>query len=278
MPKTIIHNSHTSIPDRVLNSAFTLFHDWENNHAGFELPAEIENRQMVHHLLDQVFRRLGFIDWTIDRVCSSRPGSRELKTLLRLAVAQLFYQNRVPAPLVVDSCVRFAGSRFSRREAGFVNAVLRRLLREREAKSPKSQPRLSAVARLNLGRELIEQWKRHLSEVELESLAELAQSPAPVLVRQLRGGSEAVVEAGDSLRPLPGFDWTRGFAFFECLKPREFFASRLFRNRFFYVQDPATVLPVFLMQVRTGERIADLCAAPGGKSLMLLGQLTGGGI
>ena len=64
---------------------------------------------------------------------------------------------------------------------------------------------------------------------------------------------------------------------YECADPAAFFASPEFRAGTFYVQDPSTLLAPRLLDVRPGERVADLCAAPGGKSLLLAEALAGTG-
>ena len=46
----------------------------------------------------------------------------------------------------------------------------------------------------------------------------------------------------------------------------------------YYIQEPSAMAPVGLMDVRPGERILDLCAAPGGKSVQIAGKLGGSGL
>ncbi len=46
----------------------------------------------------------------------------------------------------------------------------------------------------------------------------------------------------------------------------------------YYIQEPSAMMPVGLLEVRPGERILDLCAAPGGKSVQIAAALRGRGI
>lgn len=46
----------------------------------------------------------------------------------------------------------------------------------------------------------------------------------------------------------------------------------------YYIQEPSAMAPVGLLDVRPGERILDLCAAPGGKSVQIAGKLGGSGM
>ncbi len=280
MSATINHNSQQSVTDQVFASALTLLGRWEQQSASFEIPSDLAHRAPVHQLLDQVFRRLGEIDWIIVELCQHRRTGRQLKAVLRLAIGQILFRQNLPPPVVVDTFVRLVRQRFSRREAGFVNAVLRRLNRELDIWSNISESRLPLPARLNLGEELVKQWKSHLTPAQIENLARIVQTSPSMTVR-IRGkgrDKEAVSSRfAEILRPLPRFEWAPVHQFFECLKPNELLATPEFKQGMFYIQDPATASAATLLQPLPGEILADLCAAPGGKSLLLHEQLAGTG-
>src|SRR5690606_24340908 len=45
--------------------------------------------------------------------------------------------------------------------------------------------------------------------------------------------------------------------------------SEAFRRGDFMIQEPASMLPAYLMEPQPGDRVLDLCAAPGGKATHL---------
>ena len=54
--------------------------------------------------------------------------------------------------------------------------------------------------------------------------------------------------------------------------------SAFYKAGLFYIQEPSAMLPVELLNVKRGERVLDICAAPGGKSAQIAGKLRGTGL
>ena len=46
----------------------------------------------------------------------------------------------------------------------------------------------------------------------------------------------------------------------------------------YYIQEPSAMLPVTLLDIRPGEKVLDLCAAPGGKSVQIAARMNGQGV
>lgn len=283
MSTTSNRQSEQSVADQVFTTALAEFQRWQRQSSSFELPPETACRGLVHQLLDQVFRRLGEIDWIISSLCDSRRASQRLKACLRLAVGQILYRRNPPPPVAVDTFVRLAGNQFSRKEAGFVNAVLRRLTREIDDWRELSSDSLPDTARLNLGSALLKQWRHHMEIEQIERLASFLQNPPPMIVRLRRphAGNECQssfsAECSRLLQPLPAFPWAEDEKFYLCPYPREFMDTQEFEQGMFYIQDPATALASSLLDVRKNELAADLCAAPGGKAILLHEKISPGG-
>jgi 16S rRNA (cytosine967-C5)-methyltransferase len=103
-------------------------------------------------------------------------------------------------------------------------------------------------------------------------MASLALESATVHAR-LRAGRSVSTEEVEQLRLVPAGEQ----GLFSCTDPNAFFRSRAFTEGRFYVQDPATLVAPALLHVHSGEVVADLCAAPGGKALVLGDSLAGTG-
>jgi 16S rRNA (cytosine967-C5)-methyltransferase len=291
--------SRQSIPDQMLAQTLEVLKQWEQGAAPLDQIPRGEHQGILTHSLLTLFRQLGFIDYAIDHLGTGRIRPR-LRQLLRWGLCQIFYMQGIPVAVAVDTCVRFAKRRYGRHEAGFVNALLRKAAtpdgaefrRELLASAP-------AHVRLCLSAELYQRWTQRFSPEELEALAQLLLTPAPLLVRRRQPDSGETVPA--CLMPLPAqmpaptdnntapternpattgqneLDWTIGQEFWLCQNPGEFFVSEEFKAGRFYIQDPSTLLAPYLLQAQPGETIADLCAAPGGKSLLLAEALAGTG-
>lgn len=94
-------------------------------------------------------------------------------------------------------------------------------------------------------------------------------------INPLKAGDEEAVrrlEARFGLRPVP---WAReGYYFDKSLRP----GKHVFHDGgVFYIQEPSAMAAVELLDPRPGERILDLCAAPGGKTTQIGGRLMGKG-
>ncbi|MDD5585410.1 MAG: transcription antitermination factor NusB [Alphaproteobacteria bacterium] len=217
------------------------------------------DRAFVHMLAATVLRRLGQIDAAI-RACLDKP--QELKAdaldILRLGAAQLLFL-ATPPHAAVDTAVDLAASMKSAQPyKKLVNAVLRRLSREGEALLAKQD-----AARLNTPDWLWLSWRKAYGVAMARKIAEAHLGEAPVDVT-VKADAEAWAEklgatmlptgslrlSGDMpLTELPGFD-----------------------EGAWWVQDAAAALPVKLLGNVQGQRVVDLCAAPGGKTLQLAAQ------
>jgi 16S rRNA (cytosine967-C5)-methyltransferase len=237
---------------------------------GFRPPALLQNA------LFTLFRQRGAIDWLIAQA-AARPVRPRLLTVLRWALSDILYGRRLPAAIMTDVAVAYVRRCYSPQEAHFVNAMLRRLVTAGPA-ALLAQIRAEAppAVRLGLSPELYRVWAKRFAAAELERLAQLLQEPAPLWIR-VRGAalSPAVAAHLDAPTEFPA--WAGGCELRKCRDPEAFFAATELRTADFYVQDPSTLAAPILLAVQPGERVADLCAAPGGKSLILAERLAGAG-
>jgi 16S rRNA (cytosine967-C5)-methyltransferase len=168
--------------------------------------------------------------------------------LLRLAVAECLYREKDKHPQIVNTAVemgRLLG--LSKPETGFVNGVLRSILREPEALDYSLDETHPSW--------MVARWRARFGGEALALLLEWNFSTPELTIRSQSCPEYAEPTRWDSyFRILPG-------RFKEALPDLE--AGRV------YVQDPFTRIPVELLNVQAGELVMDLCAAPGGKSRML---------
>jgi len=269
-------SSHTSVPDTVLAHAMDALERWDEGEAPADLPLPERHGPIVTNLLATAFRQQAAVDWWIERL-APRPGLRQgLRHLLRLTLTQLAFMQGIPAAAATDTAVRYARRHGGEKQAGFVNAVLRRFLREGvETWLGQTGREAPPWVCLRLGRELYEQWRR-LGDDRLAGLAGLMLSAGPVTVRErLPGPADPADPAPAGLRPLAAPDWLPQARLWQCDAAAGFLRSPAFASGRYVVQDAATLLAPALLDPRPAERIGDLCCAPGGK-LQLLDELAGG--
>ncbi len=207
--------------------------------------AEPRDRAAAHRLAAAVLRRLGSLDAVIEPFLTRAPPDA-VRHILRLGAAGLLLLE-TPPHAAVGTAVDLARARKLAPFAGLVNAVLRRVAEIGPAALDELDgPRIDTPAWLwtSWGADARAIAEAHTHEAPLDlTLAPGAAAPDGALV--LPNGS-ARLPAGTRVAELPGFDEGR-----------------------FWVQDAAAALPARLLAARPGERIADLCAAPGGKTAQL---------
>ncbi len=218
---------------------------------------EERDRAFVRLLVATVLRRLGQLDDVIGRCLDKGlPNkARRARDVLRVGVAQLLFLGTPPHAAIATSVDLVKGTPLAG-FAGLINAVLRRLDRE-------GRPWVEAqdAGRLNTPDWLWQSWVAAYGEDGARAIAAAHLAEAPVVDISVAGDPapwaerlEADVLPTGSLRRKAGGDVTAlpGFA-----------AGN------WWVQDMAAALPARLLGDVRGKRVADLCAAPGGKALQL---------
>lgn len=198
--------------------------------------------------------------------------------ILRLGGYQLLFMDQIPARAAVDEAVKLTKTRVKNpKTAGFVNAVLRNLDRQRDeltktidgrwSKPEERWMRLSVQYShpLWLVEEFAAQLNGDAEQVERLLAANNAPAPMTVQVNTYKTSTEELVktlaEEGVSGQMHP---WMADCLLLERTGDLEGLES--FRRGLFYVQDPAARAAVLAAEPKAGERVLDLCAAPGGKS------------
>ncbi|MBB4287692.1 RsmB/NOP family class I SAM-dependent RNA methyltransferase [Roseospira goensis] len=217
------------------------------------------DRAFVHSLVAGTLRHLGQIDALLDR-CLDRPlpaKARPVRHVLRLGAAQLFVLGMAPHAAVttaVDLCVaaRQGGHK------GLVNAVLRRLDREGRAWwAAQDAPRLNTPAWLWRA------WAGAYGEAGARAIAAAHLHPAPLdlTLRAPAAADDWAGRLGAAVLPTGSLR----------LPPAHAPVTDLpgYAAGAWWVQDAAAALPARLLPAGPGRRVADLCAAPGGKTLQL---------
>ncbi len=213
---------------------------------------ETRDRAFARALVMATLRRLGPIDQALEARLAKPPPDL-VRNILRLGVAQAFLMD-VPAFAAVATSVDLAGARKEARPfKGLVNAVLRGLLRE----PPKlDDPQALAPPWL------LARWRAAYGEdAALRIAAAIADEPATDLTPKDPARAAALAEALEATL-LPG-------GTLRTARRGDLAAWPGFEAGEWWVQDASAATPARLLEPAPDQRIADLCAAPGGKSLQL---------
>jgi 16S rRNA (cytosine967-C5)-methyltransferase len=211
-----------------------------------------------------VLQNRALLDYYIDLFLTGRKHLQPaLRDILRLAVYQIVFLDRVPDSAAVNEAVSQAKKRFGPREAGLCNGLLRNMLRQRDKLEP---PRDYAI-RYSHPSDLVDLMKASVGKnLEAVLRADNSQPETCVQVNTLKtdgpGLEQIWQEEGIQFTP---HSWLSGCYTLRNTGNLEKLPS--FQQGLFQVQDPAARLSVEVLELRPGMRILDLCAAPGGKSM-----------
>jgi 16S rRNA (cytosine967-C5)-methyltransferase len=210
---------------------------------------------------------------TLDH-CAARLLERELAELepavlaaLRTGLFQLLYM-RVPAHAVLNETVELAKAS-SRGGAGLVNAVLRRATREAAGLLAELDDATPAGAALmhSVPAWLAELWWRERGAAEARALLRRINEPPESAVRcNTLAGSVAKISAALPVAHHPAPGLPEGMVLEE---PFDLERSELWERGMVIGQSRASMLAARLLRPRPGERVLDLCAAPGAKTTHL---------
>lgn len=213
-------------------------------------------RQHCQCLFLGAVRHWRLIEATI-RKCVPRPPKRRLWGMLAAALGELRESHAGKHPKIVDFWVSQTRQSLSKSEAGLINAVLRKAIDDWNA----LKADVSSLALYHSHPDwLVEKWIARHGLEKTRKLLEWNQLPANVYLRIRK--ANLFMPAGCERTPWPDFwRWTGRGEWTEI--------KQLLDNGSLYAQDPSTVTAPGLLDVQPGQRVLDMCAAPGGKSLIL---------
>jgi 16S rRNA (cytosine967-C5)-methyltransferase len=238
---------------------------------------DLRDRALMVELVRGVLRYRATLDWRLGQLSDRRIAKLPtlVQTILRLGAYQLLYLDRVPDSAAVNESVQMVkqqSRRLGRDWSGFVNAVLRALLRSPEPAWPDAatDPIEALAVRYSCPTWLVERWcgLRGVERAEVLCRASLEVPPLTLRVNTLRTSRAALladlaaaqVEAGPTLISEAGIQLARSGNVADLPG---------YADGRFYVEDEAGQLIPSLLDVQPGQRVLDACAAPGGKATHL---------
>jgi 16S rRNA (cytosine967-C5)-methyltransferase len=235
------------------------------------------DRAFAMELVYGVLRRQETLDWRLEPALK-KPLLRLpliVQMLLRMGMYQLAYMDRVPASAAVNESVNLAKAnkaRLGRDWSGLVNAVLRTVTRLPERPFPELQPDPAAALSI---RYAVPQWvcMRWIEQMGTEKAEAACRTVSAVPVLTLRVNRQKTTRDGflEQLRVagIASRSTTVSHDGVVLEEGRPVPTIPGFQTGLFYVEDEAAQLVALLLDPQPGERILDVCAAPGGKTTHL---------
>ncbi len=241
--------------------------------AAEELKLQPSDRALCHELVLGVLRWQLRLDKIVEHYAKRGIESLDagVRIALRLGLYQLNFLTRIPASAAVNESVGLVRVARLSSATGFVNAVLRRAIREPEYDPAAGVSDLLERIAIETSHPvwLIERWAKSFGLAEAEAFAHANNALPPTAFRVVRARADAVevldrlTAAGAQLETsqVAAGAWRVSGA---TSSLREMSAAGEI-----YLQDEASQLVAQMLDAKEGDRLLDLCAAPGGKTTLI---------
>ncbi len=244
----------------LLNSAFAI--------------RELDRRDqaLVTELVYGVFRQRGFLDWQIDQFSRVKKVKRPTRFILRLALYQLLFLDRIPAYAAVNAAVNQTKTADGLSGSRFVNGLLRSILRlKNQLPEPDQANRLTYLSVMTSHPEwMVQRWLARFGEEKTRILCRGNNEAPPMTLRvnRLKTTRDKLLEeliSADTGSATATHLSSEGV----IVKGLSVAQMPSFKRGEFYIQDEGAQLTAYLVNPQAGEHILDVCAAPGGKATHL---------
>jgi 16S rRNA (cytosine967-C5)-methyltransferase len=233
------------------------------------------DRRLATEIVMGVLRWQGALDAKIEELSGKRRNyfDPEVATILRMGVYQILFLTKTPAHAVVNEAVELTKSARKRSATGLVNAVLRKC-KPLPGSLNSGGPSWDALVRLAVPEWMLERWKDRFGPEAAMALARASVQLPPTTLRTRAGARDAVAarlrEQGIETAPA------RFAPHALAVREGNIHESGIVRRGEAAIQDEASQLVAALVAPRRGDRVLDLCAAPGIKTAQMAEALEEG--
>ena len=196
-----------------------------------------------------------------------------MRTVLRMALYEILHMDTVPEAVSCHEAVELLKSVAGERYAGFVNGVLRSVLRQRD------EVRLRPWEELALPKNLYEYFLDRYGKKTTKKLANAFLERQPEVTIHIDSNKISVREYEEhlqscNLQSASGHYMRDSFLIRHCEDVRSLSG---YEEGWFFVQDESSMLAVLCADIQSGDTVVDVCASPGGKSMHALLRMNGQG-
>lgn len=233
------------------------------------------SRGFITRLYEGSIEKRLYLDFIIDGY--SKTPVKKMKPiimlLLEISVYQLFFMDRVPDSAAINEAVKLAKKRGLTGLSGFVNGVLRNIARNKEniALPDKNKDLIKYLEiKYSTPKAVVEHFINDYGSEKTEEILEAFEEKRPLVARATKNREELIKKLD-----AEGVRVSTDTIFPESLKILELDSLSYlesFEEGDFVLQDESSQFIGKIVSLPKGARVLDLCAAPGGKSLLFAGM------
>ncbi len=241
---------------------------------------ERKDKAFIKRMVEGTLEQQLYLDFIINHYSNTPVNKMKplIRCLLRMSTYQLLFM-QVPDRAVCNEAVKLAAKRKFVNLKGFVNGVLRKIAVSKEDLPEPSREDMVGFLSVSysMPKWIVEKWITELGEETTEGVLKSFLEIQPVTIRMQQSLSEEDKEkllaqikgAGIDVSAHPYLPYAYQISHLEGMHQVPGFAQGLIT-----VQDVSSMLAVEVAGVKEGDVVLDVCAAPGGKT-MLAAEKTG---
>ena len=244
---------------------------------------EKRDRAFISRVVEGTLEHMIQLDYIIEQFSNVPVYNMKplIRNLLRMSVYQLKYMDSVPDSAVCNEAVKIAQRRGFYNLKGFVNGVLRNTARRlSQVKYPDENldPLHYLSVRYSFPIWMLDKWMQQFGYETTEKICRDTHMKKGTVVRcdLQKASKEEIIEElkkdGASVREHPYLDYALVLSDYNYIG-----ALSAFKKGWITVQDISSMLVGELADPKKGDRVIDVCAAPGGKALHVAEKLRGTG-
>ncbi|MBO5347964.1 MAG: 16S rRNA (cytosine(967)-C(5))-methyltransferase, partial [Lachnospiraceae bacterium] len=241
---------------------------------------ERKDKAFIKRIVEGTLERQMYLDFIINAYSNTPVNKMKplIRCLLRMSTYQLIFM-QVPDRAVCNEAVKLAAKRKFVNLKGFVNGVLRKIASSKDSLPAPSREDMASYLSITYSMPvwLVEKWLKELGEKTTEGILKKFLEISPVTIRMKESVSaedrEALLdqmkEQGIEVEAHPYLSYAYTLSHLEGMHQVPGFSQGLIA-----VQDVSSMLAVEVAGIKSGDMVLDVCAAPGGKT-MLAAEKTG---
>ena len=239
-----------------------------------------EDRRLATNIFYQAIEHRKKTDHILGAYIETPPDNI-IVCILHVAVAQLLYLDRIPDHAAVNEAVNQAKLYKKQEASGFVNGVLRQLLRDKEAGKLREADRSDLIIYLeteySASRDAVQLLIEAYGPEEAEEILSYRPENRFETIRTnlLRSDDETT----EAFLNEKGYEWAKSVVphCYRVYKAGNLSKTKQYNDGMYSIQGESAVLAAMAAKVRRGMNVIDTCAAPGGKAFMLGETMQGTG-
>lgn len=242
-----------------------------------------QDRAFITRICEGTLERMITLDYVINKYSKIKVNKMKpyIRNLLRMSLYQIQYMSQVPDSAVCNEAVKLVKSKGFANLSGFVNGVLRTIIREKDAITyPKEDDRVNYLSvTYSMPVWILENWLKEYDYAIVKGILEAFLREKETTIRC--NTSKITTEELKTFLEEEKIKVRAGSYNKEALKISDYnYLTSLhsFQAGYFTVQDESSMLVGAASGVNPGDYVIDVCSAPGGKALHIADKLNGTGL